>query len=75
FAGLRVLYDFFEEWQESTGQEVELDVIAICCEWSELTISDIQEQYDLDTWSVSDYLDYHTMIAGKTDTTIVFQDF
>jgi hypothetical protein len=32
---LRALFDYFEEMESSTGEEMELDVIAICCEWSE----------------------------------------
>jgi hypothetical protein len=36
-AGLSALYDYFED----CGQEIELDVIAICCEFTEY--ADIQE--------------------------------
>ena len=33
--GLTALYDYLEQYEEDTGQEVELDVIAICCEFTE----------------------------------------
>ena len=33
--GLIALYDYLEQYEEDTGQEVELDVIAICCEFTE----------------------------------------
>lgn len=35
YEALGLLFDYFEEFEEGTGQEMELDVIAICCEWSE----------------------------------------
>lgn len=33
--GLRALYEYLTEYEESTGEEIELDVVAICCEYSE----------------------------------------
>ena len=35
YAGLEALFDYLEEYEESTGEELELDVIALCCEYSE----------------------------------------
>jgi hypothetical protein len=35
YAGLNALFDYFEEYKESCGEEMELDVIAICCDFSE----------------------------------------
>jgi hypothetical protein len=35
YEGLSVLFDYFEEYEDSTGEEIELDVIAICCEFNE----------------------------------------
>lgn len=35
YKGKRALYDYLEEYEESTGEEVELDVIALCCEFTE----------------------------------------
>jgi len=34
-AGLDALFDYLEELEEDTGEEMELDVIALCCEYSE----------------------------------------
>ena len=33
--GLGELFAFYEDYQNSTGEKVELDVIAICCDWTE----------------------------------------
>jgi len=35
YEGLKALYEWFEEYEEGTGEEIELDVIAICCDFSE----------------------------------------
>ena len=35
YAGLKALYDYLEQYEEDTGGEVELDVIALCCEYTE----------------------------------------
>jgi hypothetical protein len=35
------LYDYFEELEEDTGEKIEFDPIAICCEYSEY--KDIEE--------------------------------
>ena len=34
-AGLAALFDWLEDLADDTGQQMELDVIALCCEFSE----------------------------------------
>ena len=33
--GLRALFDYLEEYEQDCGEELELDVIALCCEYTE----------------------------------------
>lgn len=35
YGALKALYQWYEEDEESTGEQIELDIIAICCEWTE----------------------------------------
>lgn len=35
YPALRALFEYFEDFEENTGEELELDPIAICCEWQE----------------------------------------
>lgn len=35
YSGLKALFNYLEEYEESTGEEIELDVIALCCEYTE----------------------------------------
>ena len=31
YEGLIALYDYLEDYEDSTGEHIELDVIALCC--------------------------------------------
>ena len=35
YDGLNALFDYLEEMEEGIGEEMELDVIALCCDFSE----------------------------------------
>jgi hypothetical protein len=84
YEGLEQLFDYFESYEQDTNEEIELDVIAICCEYSELSIEEIIRSYGIDTDEVEDdeldefvfdYLASKTSVIGQTDTGIVFQTF
>ena len=34
-AGKRALFEYLESYEEDTGEEIELDVVALCCNYSE----------------------------------------
>ena len=44
----RVLFDYLEEIEESTGEQIELDVVALCCEYNEVKYSDFIGEYSQD---------------------------
>lgn len=35
YEALKALFDYYEDLEESTNETIELDVIAICCDWTE----------------------------------------
>jgi len=35
YDGLAALFDYLEQYEEDCGEEIELDVVALCCEYSE----------------------------------------
>ena len=56
-AGLRALFDYFEEFEEDTGQEWEFDGIALCCDFTEYDDLDefkanytCEEFQDIEDW-------------------------
>jgi len=48
YEALGLLFDYFESYEEETGREIELDVIAICCEYCEDTLESIAANYRID---------------------------
>lgn len=81
YEGLEVLFNGLEEYEQDTGEEIELDVIALCCDFRESTEEEILYDYshmmttegeqDLEEW-----LSNHTWYIGKTkENTFVFREF
>ena len=71
-AALRSLFSYLEELEEETGQEIELDVIALCCNYSVRTVEEIAIDYDIDISgmdedeardAVLEYLDNNTSVV------------
>jgi hypothetical protein len=84
YEALGLLFDYFESYEEETGQEIELDVVAICCEYSEDNPDDIIANYRIDVEgmdedekidAVRDYLNDNTMLVGETATGFVYLAF
>ena len=85
YEALEILFDYLEELEQDTGEEYELDVIAICCDYSEDTFEGIADNYDIDISecedeeeireAVEDYLSDNTALVGTTDTTAVYLNF
>lgn len=46
---LNAIFDWMENYEDETGEQIELDVIAICCEWSEDSPENIADQYGIET--------------------------
>ena len=71
--GLSALFDYFEEYEESCDCEIELDVIAICCEFTEYAdLEEIQKNYT-DISSLEDLHDHTTVIEFSGG--IIIQDY
>jgi len=84
YEGLAVLFDYLEELEVSTGEELELDVIALCCEYTEDNPDDIIANYSIDVEgldddekieAVRDYLTENTQLVGETSTGFVYLAF
>ena len=85
--GLAMVYDEITDFEADTGEEVELDVIAIDCEFCEYkTLKDALEDYDIDYLDsegdfestevdcfVDDHVIQHWQIDG-TDTITELED-
>lgn len=81
YEGLELLFNYFEEVDEN----MELDPIAICCDFNEDTWQAIANDYSIDLDEedddetkenlVVDYLQDKTLFIGKTETGLIYQAF
>jgi hypothetical protein len=81
YEGQGILFDYLEE----LDYEMELDVIGLCCDYTEDNAVDIAVQYDIDVEgldenevfdTVLEYLSENTSVAGSTvDGRIVYANF
>jgi hypothetical protein len=80
YEGLGILFDYLEE----IDPDYDLDVIALCCEYSEASYAEIAEMYDIDLNGVHedkmsevimDYLSDNTAIVGETNSGFIYQQF
>ena len=72
--GLVALYNYFEQLEEDTGEEIELDVIAICVEFTEYeTLEEALSNYT-HLESMEDLEDATTVIMID-DQSFIIQDF
>jgi len=84
FEALDLLFAYFEEYEESTGEEIELDVVAICCDYNEADTDDIIADYRIDVEGMDDdekleavreYLQDNTQLVGETSSGFVYAAF
>ena len=82
--GYQAILDFFEE--TDCGNDTELDVIAICCDFNEESYEDIVTNYDnnediaecvdedgnIDTEKLLDALNYHTWATDLGNGNILY---
>jgi hypothetical protein len=87
YEALSIIFDYLEEYEASTGEEIELDVISICCDFTVEHYSDIAQNYGIDLspddteqehiQQVKDFLETETIMLGQTadQCQIVYQVF
>lgn len=84
--GYELLFDYFED----IDPDMVLDVIAVCCDFSEESAADIARNYSIDLNDanpedddyeeqcralVRDYLNENTVLVGETSTGFVYAVF
>jgi len=76
--GLRALFDYMEEM----APDFDLDVIALCCDYSEDTAAQIAESYGINVDSIDEledavraYLEENTTIVAETANGFLYAQF
>lgn len=80
YKGLEILFNYLEELANDIGGPIELDVIALCCDYEESDYLDIADYYGIDLSEfdgdeseefkiVLDYLENSTSVCGYDEET------
>jgi hypothetical protein len=81
YQGKRAIFDFLEDYEDQTGEAVELDVVGLCCDYVEMTTQEILDCYNVDIKddedaedAVGEWLSQSTLIVAsyRIDGDIVF---
>jgi len=61
--GLKELFDWLEELEDSTGESIEFDPIALCCDYTEYyDLNEFHQDYDKEDYPDLDELKDHTQV-------------
>ena len=75
YEGLKALYDYFEQYEDDTGEQIELDVIGLCCEYVEYEdLEAFQEDYSEDYESIEE-IEHATTVIMIDDDAFIIQAF
>ena len=82
---LELLFEYIEQLEDDTGEETELDVIAICCDYTESSLTEVLSNYSVTVGEdasddealevVRNYLTDYTILVGETPTGFVYLQF
>lgn len=79
YNGKRALFDYLESYEQDTDEEIEMDIIALCCEYSEYeSVLECAQDYQKDITDekeAREYLDDHTMVIDVDGGGVIIQNF
>ncbi len=75
YEGKRALFDYLENYEEETDEEIELDPVALCCEYTEYeSLKELQENYN-DIETMEELEDNTLVIPIEGSEGFIIQDF
>jgi hypothetical protein len=80
YEGLESLFDYLEQLEDDLGEKIELDVIALCCDYVEQTLEEFNRDYAEDEkMSMEEAIEYlceNTHLVAKTSNeTLIYLQF
>jgi hypothetical protein len=45
YEGLGIIFDYLEQYEDDTGEQIEFDPIAICCDYSECSLKEFEQGF------------------------------
>ncbi len=75
YEGKRALFDYLEQLEEDTDEKIELDTVALCCEYSEYDdLEDVNKQLGKEYEDIDELRD-DTQVIECENGHIIIQDF
>ena len=76
YEGKKALFEYLTDLEEDTGQETELDIISICCDYNEYeNIKEFWNDYDKETYPDIDAIREHTTVIEIDNESFIIQAF
>ena len=86
YEGLEVLFNYLDNLSEDTGEPIELDPVALCCDYYESSIEGLIDNYNIDVSNangdedeikatVKEYLEDNTSVCGEVSDGFVYAAF
>ena len=76
YMGLKALFDYLEMLEDDIGEPIELDVIALCCEYSEYeNLKEFQNDYGDEYESLDDIENDTTLIKIEDEEGFIIRQF
>ena len=75
---LRQMFDWFEQYEDDTGEQVEFDPIAICCDFSQSTVEEVNSDYSKEFTDIGEAVEWiseNSIVIAADDDWIVYQQF
>ena len=74
YEGLKALFDYLENFEAETGEEIELDVIALCCDFAQYkNIAEFNRDYGTNYKSRDEISE--TIVIDVDDEAFIIQTF
>ena len=75
YKGLNALYDYIEEYYQEADKPYELDVIELCCDFTEYdSLEEFNKDYNREYENIDDIVD-DTVVIMVDNTSFIIQNF
>ena len=76
YNGKKALYDYLNDLSEDMREPIELDVIALCCDFTEYnSVKEFINDYNLDDINSIEDIEYFTTVIQVNEESFIIQNF
>jgi len=76
YKGKKALFEYLEEYEDSTGEQIELDIIALCCDYEEYdSLEDFWQEYDKEDFPNIEAIEWHTQVIHIDNDSFIIAVF